>query len=80
MQSGVPESSVLPPTLYNIHINDTSQIPGVYLALFIYDTCIYVTDRKECYVLRKLQRGVSSIETWCKRWNIKIDEDKTRAV
>jgi hypothetical protein len=45
----------------------------VYLALFVNDTCIYVTDCKKEYVLRKLQHGFNSIETWCKRWNIKIN-------
>jgi hypothetical protein len=43
-----------------------------YLGLFADDTYIYATDRKEGYVLRKLQRGLSAIETWCERWNIKI--------
>jgi hypothetical protein len=80
----VSQGSVLSPTLYiiyiYIHINDTSQTPGVYPGLFAVDTCIYSTDRKEVYVLRKLQRGLSAIETWCERWNIKINETKTQAV
>jgi hypothetical protein len=37
--------------------------------------CVYATDRKEGYILRKLQRGLNSIETWCKRWNIELTED-----
>jgi hypothetical protein len=44
------------------------------------DTCLYATERKEGYVLRKLQRGLNAIETWCDRWNIKINEDKTQAI
>jgi retron-type reverse transcriptase len=81
-QAGVPQGSVLSPTLYSIHvyINDTPRTPDVYLGLFADDTCIYATDRKEGYVLRKLQRGLSAIETWCERWNIKINEDKTQAI
>jgi hypothetical protein len=39
------------------------QTPGVFLSPFGSDTCIYVTDRIEDYVLRKLQRGLSAIET-----------------
>jgi hypothetical protein len=31
-------------------------------------------------LLRKLQRGLSASKTWCARWNIKIDEDKTQAI
>jgi hypothetical protein len=74
------------PTLYSacacvcVYIYDTPQTPGVYLGLFADDTCIYVTHHKEGYVLRKLQRGLSAIEMWCEHCNIKINEDKTRAM
>jgi hypothetical protein len=57
------------------HINDALQTHGVHLALFADDTCLYATDRKEGFVVRKLQRGLSSMETWCEHWNIKINED-----
>jgi hypothetical protein len=73
----VPQGSVLSPILYSMYINDTHQTPGVYLALFVDDTCIYALDRKEGYVLRKLQRGSNSIDTWCKRWNVKVNEIKS---
>jgi hypothetical protein len=52
----------------------------VNLALFADDTCLYATDRKEGYIVRKIQRGLDSIAAWCKGWNIKINEDKTRAI
>jgi hypothetical protein len=80
MRAGVPQRSILSPTLYNIYINDTPQTPGVYLALFADDTCLFATERKERYVLRKLQRGLDAIEMWCEHWNIKINEDKTQAI
>jgi hypothetical protein len=75
MQAGVPQGSVLSPTLFNMYINDARQTHGVHLALFADDTCLYATDRKEGFVVRKLQRGLSLMETWCERWNIKINED-----
>jgi hypothetical protein len=59
--------------LFNMYTNDALQTPGVYLALFADDTCLYATDRKEGFVVRKLQRGLSSMETWCERWNIKVN-------
>jgi hypothetical protein len=58
-----------------MYIKDAPQTPGVYLTFFADDTCLYATERKEGYVLGKLQRGLDAIETWCERWNIKINED-----
>jgi hypothetical protein len=78
MQAGVPQVSVLFPTLFNLYINDAPQTHGVHLALFADDTSLYATDLKEGYIVRKLQRGLSSMETWCERCNIKINEDRLR--
>jgi hypothetical protein len=78
IQAGVPQGSVLSPTLYSLYINHTLQTPGVYLALFVDDTCLYSTDRKECYVLRKLQRDLTSIESWCERWTLRLMKIRPR--
>jgi hypothetical protein len=53
-------------------------LPLKHMALFADDTCLYATDRKENFIARKLQRGLKSMETWCERWNIKINEYKTQ--
>jgi hypothetical protein len=34
----------------------------------------------EGFVLRKLQRGLSSMEMWCERWNNNINEEKTQGI
>jgi hypothetical protein len=60
MKAGVPQGSVLSPTLFNMYINDMPQAIGVHLALFTDDTCLYATEHKEGYVLRKLQCGLNS--------------------
>jgi hypothetical protein len=79
-QAGVPQSSVLSPTLNNICVNDVPQNQGVHSALFADDTCLYAADRKEGFIVGKLQRSLSSMEAWCERWNIKINEDKTQGI
>jgi hypothetical protein len=66
--------------IYMKYINDMFQVPDVYLGLFADDICIYATDRKEDYVLRKLQCGFSDMEKGWECWNIKINEDKTQAI
>jgi hypothetical protein len=75
--AGVPQDSVLSPTFYSIYINDAPQTPGVFLGLFADYICIYMIERKDGSVLRKLQRDLSVIEM-CERWNIKINEDSLR--
>jgi hypothetical protein len=76
----VPQSSVLSRILYSKYINDTP--PNTRCSSdSLYRWHIYATDRKEGYVLRRnLQRCLNSIETWWKRWYIKINEDKPRPV
>jgi hypothetical protein len=82
MKAGVPQGSLLSPTLFNMYVlvNDTPQAIGVHLAHFADDTCLYATERKEGYVLRKLQHGLNSVEEWSKHRNIKINKDKTQAI
>jgi hypothetical protein len=55
--AGVPQGSVLSSELYSMYINDMSKMPGVYLFLFAEDTCMYTTDSKRSYCLRKLQQS-----------------------
>jgi hypothetical protein len=62
MQAGVPQDSLLSPALFNMYINDVHQKHGVHRALFADDTCLYATDRKEVFVLRKFQRGLRSMK------------------
>jgi hypothetical protein len=76
----VPQGSVLSPTLYNMYINNAPQTSGVYVALFADDTCLSATDRKEGFVVRKLQCGLNSMETWCECWDIKTNEDETQRI
>jgi hypothetical protein len=69
-----------PCTIYTIYINDNRQTLCFYLALFAEDTSLYVTDRKEDFVVRKFQRDLNEMDTSCERWNIKINNDKTQGI
>jgi hypothetical protein len=39
-----------------------------------------VTEKQECRVLCKEQRGLTAVNSWCERWNIKIIEGKIQAI
>jgi hypothetical protein len=68
------------PILDNLYINDTPQTHSVHLVLFADNTCLYVTECKENYILRKLQHSLNSTVAWCQHWNMKINVDKTRLI
>lgn len=39
---------------------------------------IYCTDQKGCYFLR--QHSLTSVESYCEHWNIKVSENKTQTI
>jgi hypothetical protein len=54
--AGLPQGSVLAPVLYSLYINDAPAEPGIHVAQFADDTCIYATEKHERHVFNKLQR------------------------
>jgi hypothetical protein len=59
MQAGMPQGSVLSHAPFNMYVNDAPQTNSVHLALFADNTCLYATDRKEGFVVKTLQCGLS---------------------
>jgi hypothetical protein len=76
--AGMPQGSVLVPVLYRLYINNATATPGTHLALFVDDICIYETEKHERHVLCKLQRDLTAVNSWCERWNMKINEGEFR--
>jgi hypothetical protein len=63
-----------------LYISDAPTAPGIHLALFADDTCVYTIEKHERHVLNKLQRGLTAVGSWCQHWNIEINEGKTQAI
>lgn len=76
--SGVPQGSVLGPTLFLIYVNDISSCaePGVTLRLFADDCVIYSTIRSIDDQL-KLNSSLRNISQWCEMWGMEINVSKT---
>jgi len=66
-----------------LHINYTLPHPRS-ISLSVLMMCVHARmctyARKEGYVLRKLQCGLTSLESWCEYWNTKINEERTQVI
>jgi hypothetical protein len=77
IQAGMPQVSVL--SLYSFQYVYKCWPPNTWCSSrTLCRRHLYTTDHKEGFVVRKLQRGLSSMKAWRERWNIKINEEKTR--
>lgn len=76
---GVPQGSVLSPTLYNIFISDLPRnlSDQTHIVLYADDTVLYTSDRKISLINTRLQKSAKTVGDYYKKWKIKINADKT---
>lgn len=75
--SGVPQGSVLGPNLFLIYINDiVNVIPSdVKIKLFADDCVLYSTVKCTADQI-SLQKALTEVSGWCKKWNMFLNADK----
>lgn len=78
--SGVPQGSILGPTLYNVYVNDIPRHPFTELALYADDTAIIARAKKARTVQQHLQNHIDSIVLWMQNWKIKLNSTKCKAI
>lgn len=77
---GVPQGSVLSPTLYNIFTSDVLMVDGVTYAFFADDTAFLATDDDPQIVTCKLQHAQNQLQQFQQKWRIKTNTSKTQAI
>ena len=83
--AGVPQGSILGPTLFLMYVNDAEHhLPaGVRLAVYADDTTVYKCTASEDNVATDtllLQKGLDSLATWGKSWRIDFEPTKSQAL
>lgn len=80
IKAGVPQGSVLGPTLFNIYISDIPRNLNAKIAQFADDTAIYLTHRNKTSMTKQLQEDMEKLDKYFKKWRIKVNETKTEAI
>lgn len=77
---GVPQGSVLSPTLYNIFSADIVKVDGVQYYFFADDTGFLASHREPQEIIEKLQRAQNAILEYQRKWKIKTNPAKCQAI
>lgn len=77
---GVPQGSVLSPSLYNIYISDIPKDKDCVLSLFADDTAISTSSRFFKTIKTRLTKYHAKIEKFFHKWKIKTNNSKTQAI
>lgn len=83
LTSGVPQGSVLGPTLWNIFFDDVLDLPfeaGVEITAYADDIAMLVIASDVDELNRKANDSLHAINTWMKSNSLEIAENKTEAV
>ena len=73
MTSGMPQGSVLGPTLFVLFINDLPQVVESRVALFADDTKVFREIQSD-EDREKLQQDIDELLIWSKKWQLPFNE------
>ena len=82
LQCGVPQGSVLSPTLFTVFINDIfADVPSsVRTSLYADDGALWVSAPSLLDVVDLMQQALTTLENWSHKWGLFLSSQKTTAL
>lgn len=77
IKAGVPQGSILGPTMYILFTNDMPTFSNCTLATFADDTAILSVGKNEVESTQILQNAVDAVLNWTKKWGLKLNSIKS---
>ena len=79
-KAGVPQGSVLGPTLYLLYTADIPETDGVLSATFADDTAALCNSKDPNEASENLQLHLNKIDEWMRKWRVKASVSKAKHV
>ena len=82
LNAGTPQGSPLSPLIYIIYVNDypeNIQELGS-LSQFADDTALWTQAYTRAYATSKLQKALNILESWCRKWRVKLNGEKSHFI
>lgn len=77
---GIPQGSILVPTMYNILTHDIPHSNDTHLVTFADDTAVLSFNSDSNYSTKSFQDYLNELQNWCKLWRVKMNEEKSTHV
>lgn len=77
--SGVPQGSVLGPLLFLMYVNDIPDFISSKIRFYA-DDCVLYREIKDCNDSILLQNDLNSVSSWCSKWLMRVNTEKTKVM
>lgn len=80
INAGVPQGSVLSPTLFNLYVTDIPTTDTTKILMFADDTVIWSSHSDIRIASKNLQIHLNHIHNWTQKWRITLNPSKSQAI